>query len=155
MHVNNEMGSIQPLEEITRIVRSRSKKARIHVDGVQSAGKLKINVKDTDIDIMSISAHKIYGPKGVGALYIKEGLTIRPLAMGGGQERDIRSGTENLPGISGFGVAADLVMEGFECKREQVYRVKEHFIKKLSEIDGVKINSPLDSDHIDNILSIL
>jgi cysteine desulfurase len=154
MHVNNEMGSIQPLEEITRIVRSRSKKARIHVDGVQSAGKLKINVKDTDIDIMSISAHKIYGPKGVGALYIKEGLTIRPLAMGGGQERDIRSGTENLPGISGFGVAADLAMEGFECKREQVYQVKEHFIKKLSEIDGVKINSPLDSDHIDNILNV-
>ncbi|MGE5632582.1 MAG: cysteine desulfurase family protein [Caulobacteraceae bacterium] len=154
MHVNNEIGSIQPITQIVRIVREKSRKARVHVDGVQSAGKLDIDVKYIDLDFLSLSAHKIHGPKGVGALYIRSGLRIRPLILGGGQEGDIRSGTENLPGISGFGVAADKATTGMKEKMKQVYEVKKHFIERLSEIDGATVNSPLDEKHINNILNV-
>lgn len=154
MHVNNEIGSIQPVKEIVDIVRSKSRRIKIHIDAVQSAGKIPIDIKKLDVDIMSISAHKIHGPKGVGALYIKKGLTITPLIAGGGQEMNLRSGTENLPGISGFGTAADMASENMEDKSKKVHSIKEHFIERLSEIDRSVINSPLDDTHIDNILSV-
>lgn len=154
MHVNNEVGSIQPIEEIARVVRRKSSKARIHIDGVQSVGKLSIDVKAADVDLLSMSAHKIHGPKGVGALYIKSGLRIKPLVLGGGQESDIRSGTENLPGISGFGVAAGMAEERLKQKGERVFQVKKHFIERLSELEGIIINSPLDDRHINNILNV-
>lgn len=154
MHVNNEVGSIQPLEEIIRHVRANSKKARIHVDAVQSAGKLKLDVKSLGVDMLSLSAHKLHGPKGVGALYIKSGLKLKPLIMGGGQEGGVRSGTENLPGIAGFGIAASLAIAGQRDKAGQVFGVKRHFIERLSEIEDIVINSPLDGSHIDNILNV-
>lgn len=154
MHVNNEIGSIQPIEEIIKIVKNTNKKTRIHVDAVQSAGKIKIDVKKLDVDLMSISAHKIHGPKGVGALYIKKGVNIKPLISGGGQERDIRSGTENLPMISGFGVAANIANENMEQKIEHINNIKKHFVDRLSEIEDVRINSPLDDVHIGNILNV-
>ncbi|MGE5679189.1 MAG: cysteine desulfurase family protein [Pseudomonadota bacterium] len=154
MHVNNEVGSIQPISDIARIVRARSRKARIHIDAVQSAGKLELNLGKTDIDLLSISAHKLHGPKGVGALFIRNGLVLKPLISGGGQERGIRSGTENLPGIAGFGVAAEMALENREEKAGLVYSIKKRFIERMSDIQDVKINSPLDGSHIDNILNI-
>jgi cysteine desulfurase len=154
MYVNNEMGSIQPMEEIINIVRKKSKKAKVHIDAVQALGKIHINVKELGADLISFSAHKIHGPKGVGALYIKEGLRLRPLIAGGGQEFDIRSGTENLPGISGFGIAVEMMAKNFEDKQVHIRRLKEHFIEGLKDIDKVKINSPLDDMHIDNILNV-
>lgn len=154
MHVNNETGSIQPISDIVRIVREKSKKARIHVDAVQSAGKLELDVRKPDIDMLSLSAHKIHGPKGIGALYLKNGMNLKPLIFGGGQERGIRSGTENLPGISGFGVAAALAMEDKKEKADRVHNIKKHFMERLSEIDDILINSPMDGCHIDNILNV-
>lgn len=154
MHVNNEIGSIQPIAEIVRIVREKSRKARIHIDAVQSAGKLDLDVKKLDIDMLSLSAHKFHGPKGIGALYIKSGLILKPLIFGGGQESGVRSGTENLPGISGFGVAAAAALEDKQKKAEQVHMIKSRFIERLAEISGITINSPMDGSHIDNILNV-
>lgn len=153
MHVNNEVGSIQPLTDIVRIVRGKSRKARIHIDAVQSAGKLDLDVRKLDIDMLSISAHKIHGPKGVGALYLKNGLNLKPIIFGGGQEKGIRSGTENLPGISGFGTAAALAMTDKEEKARRIHNVKKYFTERLSELDDIVINSPLDSFHADSILN--
>lgn len=154
MHVNNEIGSIQPIEKIIKIVKDTNKKTKIHVDAVQSAGKIKIDVKKLDVDLMSISSHKIHGPKGSGALYIKKGINIKPLISGGGQENEIRSGTENLPMISGFGVASKIILDNIENKIKHVNNIKEHFVNRLSEIEDIRINSPIDDVHIGNILNV-
>jgi len=154
MHVNNEIGSIQPIADISKVVRRHSKKARLHVDAVQSAGKLELDVRKMDVDLLSLSAHKIHGPKGAGALYVKSGLVLKPLILGGGQERGIRSGTENLPGIAGFGTAAGMAMEDIQAKVDRVHQVKKHFIERLAEIENIRINSPLEDTCIDNILNI-
>jgi cysteine desulfurase len=154
MYVNNEMGSIQPMDDIIKIVREKSRKAKVHIDAVQAIGKININVKDLGADLISFSAHKIHGPKGVGALYIKEGLRLRPLIAGGGQEFDIRSGTENLPGISGFGIAVEMMAMSFADKQAHINKLKQHFIEGLKSCDKIKINSPLDNKHIDNILNV-
>lgn len=154
MYVNNEIGSIQPVHDIVRIAREKNRKTKVHIDAVQALGKVNINVKDLGADLISMSAHKIHGPKGVGALYVKEGLRLRPLIAGGGQEFDVRSGTENLPGISGFGTAIGILSQGFEEKQKHVRELKSHFIEGLREIEKIKINSPLDDKHINNILSV-
>jgi cysteine desulfurase len=154
MHVNNEIGSIQPVAEIVKLVRANSRRARVHIDAVQSAGKLKLDVKELGVDMLSLSAHKLHGPKGAGALYIRKGLELKPLILGGGQERGIRSGTENLPGIAGFGVAAAEALVERQKKSEQVHEVKKHFVSRLSELEDIIINSPLDEYHIDNILNV-
>ncbi|MFZ5351671.1 MAG: cysteine desulfurase family protein [Bacillota bacterium] len=154
MHVNNEVGSIQPIEEISSIIRSSSRKAKLHVDAVQSAGKLAIDVNKLGIDLLTVSAHKIHGPKGIGALYIRKGLELKPLIRGGGQECNVRSGTENTPGIAGFGVAAKLAAAGMGANREKVAGLKSYFIRRLEEIQGIKINSPADEKHIPHILNV-
>ncbi|KRQ87662.1 Cysteine desulfurase [Caloramator mitchellensis] len=154
MYVNNEIGSIQPVEDIIKIVREKSKKAKIHFDAVQALGKIKIDVKKLDADFLSLSAHKIHGPKGVGALYVKKDLKLKSLLTGGGQEKDLRSGTENVPGISGFGVACDFAYNNIEKNIEKVKEIKMHFIKRLSEIDDCIVNSPFDDKHINNVLSV-
>lgn len=154
MHVNNEIGSVEPVNDIIKTVREENRKTRVHVDAVQSLGKIKIDVKKLDVDLMSFSSHKIHGPKGVGALYIKKGLIIKSLITGGGQEMDIRSGTENLPGISGFGVAAEAIGARLENEKNNITAVKKHFIERLGEIDKIEINSPQDGAHIDNILNV-
>lgn len=154
IQVNNEIGSIQPVDSIVKIVRNKNKRTKVHIDAVQSAGKLRIDVKKLDIDMMSVSAHKIHGPKGIGALYIKKGLNIKPLIIGGGQETDLRSGTENLPGIAGFGKAAEMISKMLDKNIELVSTVKSHFIRRLSEIDDININSPDDGVHIPNVLNV-
>jgi len=106
MHVNNEVGTIQPIEEIGKIAKERG--IIFHSDAVQSVGKIPVDVNDLQVDLLTLSAHKIYGPKGIGALYIRKGTKIQPIHFGGGQERKRRPGTENVPGIVGFGKACEL-----------------------------------------------
>lgn len=154
MYVNNEIGTIQPISRIVRLVREKNRKTKVHVDAVQALGKLPVDVKKLDVDLLSLSAHKIHGPKGVGALYIKNSFNLKPLLIGGGQEADLRSGTENLPGISGFGVAADLAGENMEAKLAHIKALKQYFIVRLQEVDGILINSPSDEAHIDAILNV-
>lgn len=154
MYVNNEIGVIEPIKEIVEIIRTASSRIKIHVDGVQALGKLMIDVKTINIDLLSMSAHKIHGPKGVGALYIKKGTDLKPLIDGGGQENGLRSGTENVPAIAGFGLAAAIAKSNLVENNNKIETLKNYFIERLSEIEGVNINSPMDSYHVANILNI-
>lgn len=146
MHVNNEIGTINDLEKICRIVKSKDKDILIHGDGVQAVGKIPVDLKRLDLDTYSFSSHKIYGPKGAGALYKKRGLILEPLVIGGGQEKNLRSGTENVPGILGFGEAAKIYREKFDERYAHARDLKKYLIEKVSEnIKDFKINSPDDS----------
>jgi len=155
MHVNNEIGSIQPIAKVGRIIKNANNRTLFHVDGIQSFGKIKFNVKDMEVDSFSISGHKIHGPKGVGALYIKNGIRVSPLLIGGSQEMDIRSGTENVPGIYGLGEAVRLTMEEQDKNIEYLNELRNYAIDAFkNKIDGIYIISG-DSDrfapHIINI----
>ncbi|QGU96768.1 aminotransferase class V-fold PLP-dependent enzyme [Clostridium bovifaecis] len=141
MHVNNEIGIIQDINAIGNIIKEKSSRARFHVDAIQSYGKLNIDVKRDNIDLLSISGHKIHGPKGVGIAYIKRGLNPQPLIYGGGQEKKLRSGTENLPAIMGIAVAADKKFKNMQENLNKVQDIKQYFIDKLKDIDEIKINS--------------
>lgn len=152
MYVNNEVGSIQPIEEIADIV-SQHKNIVLHVDAVQAFGKIPLIPSLHGIHLMSISAHKIHGPKGVGALFVREGTKILPLFSGGGQERGLRPGTENVPGIAGFSAAMELVSKNFadwnKHMKELKIRLKDAI---LSQIDGTVLNGPEDgAPHILNL----
>lgn len=143
MAVNNEVGTVQPIEMLSGIVKRKGAPAIIHVDAVQAFGKLPLNPKKLGIDLMTVSSHKIHGPKGVGALFIKKGTKIRPVAVGGGQERDIRPGTEPMPAIAGFmGAVNELTVEK---SLQKMTVLRSGFVEKLSNIDGVSINSPDDA----------
>ncbi|MDD4564326.1 MAG: cysteine desulfurase family protein [Eubacteriales bacterium] len=149
MQINNELGSIQPIAEIAEMKRNAEKKIKteilFHTDAVQSFGKLPINVKDSGIDLLTVSGHKIHGPKGVGAIYIRKGLNIKPYLYGGGQERGLRSGTENVPAIAGFGKAVDLYMKNFEKRMETVRTIRNYLEEGIcSEIRDIRVNSPKD-----------
>ena len=141
MYVNNETGAIEPVEEIGEIVKGYNEDILYHVDGVQAFGKMEVVPKRFKADLLSASAHKFHGPKGVGFLYIKEGVRIIPLLEGGGQQSKLRSGTENVPGIAGLGVAADMVYDGdFEERIAKLNELRGHFISRVSEIDDIVIN---------------
>ncbi|MDP4178644.1 MAG: cysteine desulfurase family protein [Bacillota bacterium] len=154
MHVNNEMGIIQDLETIGSIVKEYGIRAKFHVDAVQSYGKFKIDVQKFKIDLLSVSSHKIHGPRGIGFSYLRKGLSARPLICGGGQERGVRSGTENIAGILGFAKAAEIVNYNLEKNYNNVGVVKDYFINKLKEIDDITINSPQSQDISNYILSV-
>lgn len=139
MHVNNEVGTIQPIEEIGKIARSRG--IIFHSDGVQSAGKIPVDVNKLNVDLFTVSSHKIYGPKGVGCLYVRKGVRIEPQLHGGGQERKRRPGTENLPGIVGFGKAAELIAQELEQEMVRQTELRDMLIDGILEkIPHVKIN---------------
>ena len=140
MHTNNEIGSLQPVAQVGQVLKRKFPKVIFHVDAVQGFGKLPIYPKEMGIDMLSISSHKIHGPKGVGVLYISEKTKIAPLIFGGGQQKDIRPGTENVPGIVGMAEAAKTLFADFEHDREVLYRLKESFVKQLSELEDVRIN---------------
>ncbi|MBQ4284368.1 MAG: cysteine desulfurase [Lachnospira sp.] len=141
MYVNNEIGTVQPIEEIGKIVKEFNQSVVYHVDAIQGYGKFKINPKKLNIDLMSVSGHKIHGPKGSGFLYIKDKTKIKPLILGGGQQKAMRSGTENVPGIAGLAKAAELIYNSdFESKIEKMYGLRETFVAKLKELGGVTIN---------------
>jgi cysteine desulfurase len=130
MFANNEIGTIQPVKEIGEIAKKH--KIYFHTDAVQAVGNEYIDVKEMNIDMLSMSAHKIHGPKGVGALYIKKGTRIHNLIHGGAQEKKLRAGTENVPGISGLGVAADLAYYNLDKKREKLLKLRNKLIDRIS-----------------------
>jgi len=148
MLVNNEVGSIQPLAEIGKI--ARENEMYVHTDAVQGIGYLNIDVNALNVDLLSLSAHKIYGPKGIGALYVRDGVRITPLTYGGSQEMGLKPGTENLPGIVGLGAAIRLVRQHKDKERIRLARVRESIISKLREtIPGLIVNGPvLVSPHV-------
>ena len=147
MHVNNEIGAVNDVETLARTVKSYKPSIIFHTDAVQSFGKFTIHPKRSGIDLVSVSGHKIHGPKGTGALYINEKVKIKPIVFGGGQQKGIRSGTENVPGIAGLGMAAGIIYDGLEAKTDRLYDLKEYFTGALSGMEGVVINGiPEESD---------
>ncbi len=143
IHTNNETGSVQPIEEICNLRRKLCPNAVIHVDAVQAFGKTVINPTTCNVDLMSFSSHKIHGPKGVGGLYIRKGLRLKPVLIGGGQESALRSGTENVPGICGFGLAAEITFAKLDDNYKKAKELRNHFVKRINETfpDAV-VNSP-------------
>lgn len=155
MHVNNEIGSIEPIEKIRDILKEKNSQALFHVDGVQGFGKVDISLKDYGIDAYSFSGHKIYGPKGVGGLYIDRNAKLSPIIYGGNQEMGLRSGTENLNAIIGLGEATRLIRENFKEEREYAQILKEYMVEKINEnIDDIRVNTSLDETSSPYILNI-
>jgi len=149
IHGNNEIGTIQSLEKIGKIC--KEKKVLFHTDACQSYTKTSIDVKKQNIDLMTLNAHKIHGPKGIGALYIKKGIKIIPLLHGGGQENFLRSGTENIPGICGFSKA---VKNAKKEHMSQMIKLRDYFIEKLLEIPNIKINGPKGENRLCNNINV-
>ena len=140
MYVNNEVGAVMPEEEIAKLVHEKSPKALYHVDAIQAFGKYRIYPKKAGIDMLSVSSHKIHGPKGVGFLYINEKARIQPQILGGGQQAGMRSGTDNVPGIAGLGVAAKMVYTDFDEKIEHMYQLKERLAEGFLKLPDVRLN---------------
>ena len=154
MYVNNEIGTIQPVEEAAKLVHATVPGAVFHVDAIQSYGKMRIYPAKMHVDLLSVSGHKIHGPKGSGFLYIKDKTKIHPLLNGGGQQRGMRSGTENVPAIAGLGVAAERIYTGFEEKFDRMYTLREHFIEEVTKIPGVHVNGHTDRSNAPHIVSV-
>ena len=149
MHVNNEVGAVQNLEEIGKCIKSVSKEILFHVDAIQSFGKYKIFPRKWNIDLLSVSGHKIHGPNGSGFIYIKDKTKIKPIILGGGQEKGFRSGTENVAAIAGLGEAAKLMYANLNDNIDKMYELKLHLIKELLKIEGVTVNA-VDVNNLDN-----
>lgn len=154
MQVNNEIGAIEPIAEASRIIRQKNPKTYIHVDAVQSYGKMRIRPKQLDIDLMSVSGHKIHGPKGVGFLYVRDKTKINPISFGGGQQQGMRPGTHNVPGIAGLGEASLEIYEDFDTKIEYMYGLRDYFIKEVSGMDGISVNGRTNHDNAPHIVSV-
>ena len=140
MHTNNEVGSVQPIAEAGEIIKAYDPGILFHVDAVQGFGKSEIYPKKMNIDLLSISGHKIHGPKGIGILYINEKVKTKPISFGGGQQKGLRNGTLNVPGIAGIGRAVSMVTKDLKEKREYLYGLKEYFLTEASKIDRIVIN---------------
>ncbi len=140
MAVNNEVGAMQDVAALGEAVKEYNPEIIYHVDAIQAYGKCRIYPKRQNIDLLSVSAHKLHGPKGCGFLYVKEKTKIKPILFGGGQQKGMRSGTENVPGIAGMGLAAKLAYEKMDEVREHLYGLKEYFAEGLSGLSGVTIH---------------
>jgi len=153
MHVNNEVGAIQPVDKIGRYLSKLKRKVYLHVDAVQSFGKIDFKPSKYNIDLMSVSGHKIHGPKGIGFVYVKENTKIKSIVTGGGQESSFRSGTENVPGIFGLSEAVRITMENLKDNIDKVNNLKEILLNEItSNIDDIKVNSSADGVcHILNV----
>lgn len=154
MHVNNEIGVIQDIQAIGNIIRECSKRAKFHVDAVQSYGKFQIDVKASNIDFLTVTGHKFHGPKGVGFIYVKKPNILNPLIEGGSQESGMRAGTQNVSGIMGLTTAAVIANGKLDENYRKVYEIKKRFIDKLKDIDNIRINSPLNNDFSPYILNV-
>ena len=154
MHVNNEIGAIEPVEEISKIVKAYKPSIIFHVDGIQSFGKLMLHPKKMGIDMLSVSGHKIHGPKGSGFLFVSDKVKIKPVIFGGGQQKGMRSGTENVPGIAGLGLAAVEAYESFEEKIKKMTELKDYFIDKITGINDVTVNSKKGDEGAPHIISV-
>ena len=153
MYVNNEMGAVEPIEEIAKIIKEKKSKAYFHVDAIQAFGKYVIRPKKMGIDLLSVSAHKIHGPKGVGFLYVDEKVKIKPIIFGGGQQKNMRSGTENVPGCAGMGQAVKEMYKDHDAKVEQIYALKDRMVAGLQEIEGVTVHGLTGRDSAPQIVS--
>ena len=154
MYVNNEIGSVQPIGEIGELLKKQNHRILFHVDAVQAYGKFRIYPKKLGIDLMSVSSHKIHGPKGVGFLYVDSRVKILPILFGGGQQRDLRSGTENVPGDAGFAEAVKEVYTDFDEKIERLYSLREYFVREIGTIEGTTVNGPGGREGAPHIVSV-
>jgi len=152
MLANNEVGTVEPLQDIAKIAKKHN--VLFHSDGVQVLGKLPIDVQELGVDMMSFSAHKFYGPKGVGALYIKEGIAMKPLIAGGSQEKSLRAGTENVGGIAGLGCAADLVTKSLSDVGRTLTALETQFKTKFSEQHTNIIYNGFEDNHLPGLISL-
>ena len=141
MFVNNEMGAIEDIASVSRTVKEINPRTYIHTDAIQAYGKLSIRPKELGVDMLTVSGHKIHGPKGTGFIYINEKVNISPIILGGGQQKDRRSGTENVPGIAGLGLAADMYRREHEEINKKMLSIKDRLMDRLSGIEGVTLNS--------------
>lgn len=154
MQVNNEIGAVMPVEEAGKLIKEINPGTLFHVDAIQSYGKLHISPKNMNCDLLSVSGHKIHGPKGSGFLYIKDKTKIKPIIYGGGQQKGMRSGTENVPAIAGLGIAAEEIYTDLDTKIEAMYELKSHFINEVTRIDGVTVNGLTDKTSAPHIVSV-
>ena len=154
MYVNNEVGSVQPIEEAVQIVKNYNRNILFHVDAVQGFGKYRIYPKRIGVDLLSISGHKIHGPKGTGLLYVNEKVKIKPIIFGGEQQKNVRSGTENVPGIAGLGLAAKEIYTDFDDKIAKMRDLKEYFIEGVRKIPHIGIHGRIDETSAPHIISV-
>lgn len=154
MMVNNEIGVVQPIEEAAKIIKEKNPNTLFHVDAIQAYGKFRIYPKKMGIDLLSVSGHKIHAPKGIGFLYIRDKVKVKPIIYGGGHQKGMRSGTENVPGVAALGEAAAEIYENFEEKVDKMYAIKERFVKGVSEIEGVAINGKTGCDSAPQVVSV-
>ncbi len=154
MHTNNEIGSVQPVSEIGAAVKAVNPKTLFHVDAVQGFGKNQIHPKKMHIDLLAASGHKIHGPKGMGFLYVADGVRLEPLIFGGGQQGGMRSGTENVPGIAGMALAAQMLCKNLDADREKLFAMKNRLIERLGQIQDVAFNGRTDETAAPHILSV-
>ncbi|MGL6202337.1 MAG: cysteine desulfurase family protein [Lachnospiraceae bacterium] len=154
MFVNNEMGAVQPIEEAAGVIKNYNRNIVFHVDAIQGFGKYQIHPKRIGIDLLSISGHKIHGPKGTGALYIGEQVKIKPIVYGGEQQKNIRSGTENVPGIAGLGLAVKECYTDLDRKVAGMRELKNYFIQKISDLPQTVIHGHTDEKSAPHIISV-
>ncbi len=154
MHTNNEIGSLQPIAKAGELIHRMNPQTLFHCDAVQGFGKFHIYPKRMNIDLLSVSAHKIHGPKGMGFLYISEKAKVRPIIFGGGQQKGMRSGTENVPAIAGMALAVEEVYKDLDEKVSYLYGLKEHFIQGVTQIEGVKINGLTGTASAPHVVSV-
>ncbi len=154
MHTNNEIGAVEPVAEAGKLIKSINPHTLFHVDAVQGFGKFRIYPKKMGIDLLSVSGHKIHGPKGAGILYIDEHVKIHSISYGGGQQKNLRSGTENVPGAAGLAKAAEMLYGSLEEDIMRLYGLKEHFVEGLLKIEDVKINGLTGTDSAPHIVSV-
>lgn len=154
MQVNNEIGAIEPVAEAVELIKKKNPDTLIHVDAIQSYGKMYIYPKKLGIDMLSVSGHKIHGPKGSGFLWVKEKTKLKPLILGGGQQKGMRSGTENVPAIAGLGEAAEEIYENLDEKRAHLYGLKQRFIDGIEKMEGTHVNGKTGEDSAPHIVSV-
>ena len=154
MHTNNEVGSLQPVVQAGALIKRMNPKILFHVDAVQGYGKFRIYPKKMNIDLLSVSGHKIHGPKGVGFLYVDEKVKIKPIVFGGGQQGGIRSGTENVPGIAGMAKAVEIIYGSLDQETEKLYRIKKAFVDGVRKLDDVVVNGHPDETGAPHVVSV-
>ena len=154
MHTNNEIGSLQPIAEAGELIKKCNPQTLFHVDAVQGFGKFYIYPKKMQIDMLSVSAHKIHGPKGVGFLYLREGAKVNPIMYGGGQQKGMRSGTENVAGSAGMALAAEMVYKELNRDMEKMYGLRKRLIDGVRQVDNVKVNGCPDREGAAHIVSL-
>ena len=154
MHTNNEVGSLQPIEEAGTLIKRMNPRILFHVDAVQGYGKFRILPKKMHIDLLSVSGHKIHGPKGIGFLYVDEKVKIKPILFGGGQQNGLRSGTENVPAIAGLAKAIEIVYSNLDREVEELYRIKEAFVEGVKQIPDVFVNGHSGRDGAPHVVRV-